>query len=81
MNKLIKQTDYKVTVDLLEKTDKIGGRLAIRKIGDKYYETGGTIIHERNEYAKDLVNDLGMHLMRLKLFLLFNFRSFKKRIW
>lgn len=58
-----------MTVDLFEKTDKIGGRLAIRKIGDKYYETGGTIIHERNQYAKDLVNDLGMHLIRLELFL------------
>ncbi|KAG4080356.1 hypothetical protein HA402_010848 [Bradysia odoriphaga] len=40
---------------------KIGGRLATATMGDgKEYETGGSIIHERNKYMSDFVRELGL---------------------
>ncbi len=46
------------SIDLFEKSSEIGGRLATRPINGKLYETGGSIIHNRNLYAIDLVNEL-----------------------
>ncbi len=40
--------------------NKIGGRLATATMSDENeYETGGSIIHERNKYMTDFVNELG----------------------
>ncbi|KAJ6632986.1 Prenylcysteine oxidase [Pseudolycoriella hygida] len=41
--------------------NKIGGRLATVSMTDgNEYETGGSIIHERNKYMTDFVKDLGL---------------------
>lgn len=47
---------------------KIGGRLATAGMSDKNeYETGGSIIHERNRYMSDFVKELGK--LRLRYYL------------
>lgn len=45
-------------IDIFESND-IGGRLTTIKVGDNFYEAGGSIIHSRNKYMKDFVKLLG----------------------
>jgi len=49
-----------ISIDLFEKSSELGGRLATKTINGKQYETGGSIIHERNRYAVHLVNELSL---------------------
>jgi len=46
-------------LDVFEKMPRSGGRLALAKIRGKFYETGGSIIHEENRYMRQFVQDLG----------------------
>lgn len=48
------------SVDVFEK-GKIGGRLALVKIGKEEYESGGSIIHDKNKYMRDFMKMLGMY--------------------
>jgi len=48
-----------VKIDLYE-GNKIGGRLATVMMNDgNEYETGGSVIHKRNKYMSNFVNNLG----------------------
>ncbi|XP_014219399.1 prenylcysteine oxidase-like [Copidosoma floridanum] len=48
-----------VEIDVFE-AKKIGGRLANIEFGSNEYEAGGAIIHPRNKYMVDFVNQLGL---------------------
>ncbi|CAG2122431.1 unnamed protein product, partial [Medioppia subpectinata] len=43
-----------IGIDLYEKSGELGGRLATQDINGHHYETGGSVIHDRNHYAKQL---------------------------
>lgn len=48
-----------VKIDIYE-GNKVGGRLATTIMNDgNEYETGGSVIHERNKYMSDFVNNFG----------------------
>ncbi|CAG7821289.1 unnamed protein product [Allacma fusca] len=47
-------------IDLYEKSNAIGGRLHTVDLYGKSYETGGSIIHPRNQYAQNLVKKLNL---------------------
>lgn len=51
--------DLNYDIDIFEQSSKIGGRVATIRFEDKEYEAGGSIIHERNRYATELVRKLG----------------------
>lgn len=46
------------SVDLYEKSAELGGRVHTVQINGRDYETGGSIVHPRNQYAKELVEKL-----------------------
>lgn len=50
----------RVPIDCYEKNDYVGGRLATQVVDGRHYDTGGSIIHERNQYAAQLVQKLGL---------------------
>ena len=47
------------SIDVFEKTNRVGGRLATVEIGGHWYEAGGSIIHPANKYMDSFVKDLG----------------------
>lgn len=55
-----KDPDLKYHIDIFEQSSKVGGRVATVRFGDEEYEAGGSIIHERNKYASELVRRFGM---------------------
>jgi len=48
-----------VEIVIFEK-DKIGGRLATVEVGGRFYESGGAVIHPRNQYMSNLTKTLGL---------------------
>jgi len=52
-------TGGEVQIDVFEKSNLIGGRTATIKVFGNDYETGGAVLHPKNQYAADLVNELG----------------------
>jgi len=54
--------DLNYEIDIYEKSNKIGGRVATIRFEDKDYEAGGSIIHERNRYAAQLLKKFGNFL-------------------
>lgn len=48
-----------IEIDVYE-PNEIGGRLATTQIGDLYYETGGSIIHEENQYVQDFMKHFNL---------------------
>ena len=47
-----------VVIDIFEK-GQVGGRLALMKMGDHYYNAGGTIIHPQNMYMVNFTEMFG----------------------
>ena len=47
-----------VDIDIFEK-GQVGGRLALLKMGEHYYNAGGTIIHPQNMYMVNFTDILG----------------------
>ena len=45
-------------IDLYE-PNKIGGRLSVVEVNGRNFESGGSIIHERNKYMVDFLKLLG----------------------
>lgn len=45
-------------IDVYE-SGRVGGRLATVKLGQEYYETGGSILHPSNAYMEHFVQTLG----------------------
>ena len=46
-------------IEVFERSDKVGGRLATIEVAGHVYEAGGSIIHPENMYMKSFVKDLG----------------------
>ena len=46
-------------IEVFERSDKVGGRLATIQVAGHVYEAGGSIIHPENMYMKSFVKDLG----------------------
>ena len=46
-------------IEVFERSDKVGGRLATIEVAGNVYEAGGSIIHPENMYMKSFVKDLG----------------------
>ncbi|KAH9405785.1 hypothetical protein TYRP_014081 [Tyrophagus putrescentiae] len=55
-----KDADFSYQIDIFEQSSKVGGRVATVRFGDDEYEAGGSIIHERNKYAAELVRRFGL---------------------
>lgn len=55
---LSKIPNWHVQIDVYSK-DPVGARLATIKIADHEYETGGSILHPRNRYMKQFVEEFG----------------------
>ncbi|XP_054154930.1 prenylcysteine oxidase 1-like [Oppia nitens] len=53
-------SDIAAVMDLYERNGELGGRLRTQLINGRYYETGGTMIHERNRYARQLAAKFGL---------------------
>ena len=51
-----------VHIDIFEK-GQVGGRLALMKMGDHYYNAGGTIIHPQNMYMVNFTDMLGKMIL------------------
>ena len=49
----------KYQIDIFEQNSRIGGRVATVNVSGKVFEAGGSIIHIRNKYARDLVKTFG----------------------
>lgn len=47
-------------IDIYE-ASKVGGRLAVNRIGDHVYETGGSVIHPKNKYMVDFLKILKLN--------------------
>lgn len=58
---LNKNKGLNATIDIYSKD--VGGRLQTISIGGHEYETGGSILHPRNRYMKQFVEDFGMALL------------------
>lgn len=46
---------------LLYEKDRIGGRVATVKVGDRFYESGGSVLHPKNEHIANLTSTLGLN--------------------
>lgn len=51
----------RIEIVIYEK-DRIGGRLATVEVGGRFYEAGGSVIHPRNRYMKNLTRSLGLEV-------------------
>ncbi|KAL7061768.1 hypothetical protein AAHC03_01625 [Spirometra sp. Aus1] len=49
-----------VSITLFERSDRLGGRIRGEKVGDKLYETGGTIFLSSHKYINSFVNEFGL---------------------
>ena len=49
-------------IQVFERADKVGGRLATIDIAGDLYESGGSIIHGKNMYMKTFVKELGENI-------------------
>lgn len=52
--------DGKVKITVFERSSVLGGRLREMKIGGQSYDSGGSIIHSSNLYAKTLTEKMGL---------------------
>jgi len=52
--------DGKVKITVFERSDVLGGRLREMNIGGKSYDSGGSIIHSSNLYAKTLTEKMDL---------------------
>jgi len=49
-----------VEISVFEK-EKIGGRVATVKVGKRFYESGGAVLHPANRHMANLTQTLGLH--------------------
>ena len=59
----LRQNDPEAQIDVYERKDTIGGRVALVKVGANEYEAGAAIIHSENLYASRLLKLLGKEAM------------------
>ena len=52
--------EYKIEIDVYEKSDIIGGRLATFNYDNREYETGGSILHPSNYYMENFTKICGL---------------------
>ena len=57
----------RASIDVFEKTNRVGGRLATVEIEGQFYEAGGSIIHPDNKYMSSFVKDLGKSRTRKQI--------------
>ena len=50
-----------VTIDVFEKGNRVGGRMAVVEIGGNSFEAGASVIHESNKYMQEFTKLSGMH--------------------
>ena len=53
----------KTQIHVYEKSNKIGGRLAVAEFGGHSFEAGGSIIHSSNQYMARFINELGKYIV------------------
>jgi prenylcysteine oxidase/farnesylcysteine lyase len=49
-----------VAITVFERDSRVGGRMEHRPFAGTVIETGGTLLHSSNEYAAEMMNDLGL---------------------
>ncbi|RWS32034.1 Prenylcysteine oxidase-like protein [Leptotrombidium deliense] len=57
---LHEQSNGKHSVDVFEKTNRIGGRVRSKPFEQNFYEIGASIIHSKNEYATKFAKQFGL---------------------
>ncbi|XP_046919490.2 prenylcysteine oxidase 1-like [Dermatophagoides farinae] len=60
------QSDLRHEITIYEKNYRLGGRLHTVNVDNNHYEAGGSIIHERNKYAADLMAKFGLKRRALR---------------
>ena len=58
---LSKNTELNATINIYSKD--VGGRLQTILISDREFETGGSILHPRNQYMKKFVEEFGKNVI------------------
>ena len=61
LSELFEDTDENVSIDLWERTDRIGGRVYSVPFAGSKYEAGASILHSSNRYADSLSRRFGLH--------------------
>ena len=54
-----KSLNASVEIDVFEKAEKVGGRMAVIEIDKNQYESGGSVIHDSNKYMVEFCKMLG----------------------
>jgi protoporphyrinogen oxidase len=71
-----------IQIQIFEKSDQIGGRIDSFEYFNRFYETGGTILHPKNLYMNEFLkissNDL-TYSIRNKYKILFNYFNSRLR--
>ena len=56
-------------IDLYEPNNKLGGRIATVEIANRFYESGASILHPKNMYAKAIAEKFGKIVIFKRFFL------------
>jgi len=60
-------SDTLFEIEIFEKSERAGGRLALAEVQGKWYEVGGSVLHPQNRYMQHFVDILGKHFRTNKL--------------
>ena len=64
---MIRQLLPNANIDVYEKSDSVGGRLSVVKVGNNDFEAGGSIIHNKNQYLVSFMKETGKNTSKFFL--------------